>query len=463
MSFVQTADNARFLRAFLRASPYLFAGSAFIAFGLVAAVLACIRRKFEALLVYFALFASLYGLRMWVQSDIVRAAWANSAVYIRSSSAMDFLMPIPAFLFLSAAGLLHRSGRMVGYFLAVVGTTLALVTCTSGLRPAYYFINNAVVIFAVLVLVVNLVRRGSASGPEFVVIRSGLLAFAAFVLLDNVVSATSLGWPKFEAIGFAGLLGSLGYVTALRVFARDQKLAEIQKELDVARHMQLSILPDAFPGSLQFRVEARYAPMTSVAGDFYEYVVAENQRAALLIADVSGHGVPAAMIASMVKMAAASQQSNAASPAKFLAGMNAALFGNTQGQFVTAAYVYLDAAASEFRYSAAGHPPMLLSRNGTVRDIAENGLMLAAFDFAAYTEITFPLQPGDRLLLYTDGVVEATDPAGDFFGRDRLTALLLQTASQSPVQAADAILNAARSWSKTQDDDLTLILCDFRP
>src|SRR5277367_49157 len=128
MAFLQTADDTRFLRAFLHTSPYLFAGSAFIAFGLGATGLAFIRRKFDALLVYFALFASLYGLRMWVQSDIIRSALANSTAFIRFSSAMDFLMPIPAFLFFSAAGLLHRSGRIVGYFLAVVGTSLALIT-----------------------------------------------------------------------------------------------------------------------------------------------------------------------------------------------------------------------------------------------------------------------------------------------------------------------------------------------
>src|SRR5271167_474142 len=138
MAFLQTANDARFLRVFLHTSPYLFAGSAFLAFGLVAAGLAVIRRKFDALLVYFALFASLYGLRMWVQSDIIHTALASSATFVRLSSAMDFLMPIPAFLFFSAAGLLHRSGKIVGYFLAVVGTTLALITCVSGLRPAYY-------------------------------------------------------------------------------------------------------------------------------------------------------------------------------------------------------------------------------------------------------------------------------------------------------------------------------------
>src|SRR5262249_11919175 len=140
-----------------------------------------------------------------------------------------------------------------------------------------------------------------------------------------------------------------------------------------------------FPNSPHFRVAARYVPMTSVAGDFYDFVVADEHQAGLLIADVSGHGVPAALIASMVKLAAASQRAWAGEPARFLSGMNSALLGNTQNQYVTAAYVHLNAESRELRYSAAGHPAMLLLRNGAVTEIAENGLMLAAFEFAVYS------------------------------------------------------------------------------
>src|SRR6202042_2486992 len=101
---------------------------------------------------------------------------------------------------------------------------------------------------------------------------------------------------------------------------------------DIARRIQTSILPPAYPQSAHFHVAARYVPMTAVAGDFYDFLVADQTQAGLLIADVSGHGIPAALIASMVKLAATSQRMHSGEPAKFLAGMNAALFGNTQGQ-----------------------------------------------------------------------------------------------------------------------------------
>jgi sigma-B regulation protein RsbU (phosphoserine phosphatase) len=160
-------------------------------------------------------------------------------------------------------------------------------------------------------------------------------------------------------------------------------------------------------------------------------------------------------------MAAISQRALAAHPAQLLTGMNAALCGNTQGQFVTAAYVYLDADAQELRYAAAGHPAMLLLRNGKVSEVAENGLLLAVSDLEAYSEKTLPLQPGDRLLLYTDGLIEARNAKGELFGEDALSAALSTTADLMPDEAADRLIAAAQNWAKSQDDDLTVLVCDY--
>ena len=105
-----------------------------------------------------------------------------------------------------------------------------------------------------------------------------------------------------EPWGFAFFLATLGYVAAKRSLARDHQFSEIQKELEIARRIQTDILPSAYPASDHFQVAARYVPMTSVAGDFYDFLIADQKHAGLLIADVSGHGVPAALIASMVKL-----------------------------------------------------------------------------------------------------------------------------------------------------------------
>ena len=99
--------------------------------------------------------------------------------------------------------------------------------------------------------------------------------------------------------------------------------------------------------------------MTAVAGDFYDFLVIDPERVGILVADVSGHGVPAALIASMVKVAFAAQKDHADTTAAVLAGMNETLCGRLAGQYVTAAYLFIDTRSRMIRYGAAGHPPML--------------------------------------------------------------------------------------------------------
>jgi sigma-B regulation protein RsbU (phosphoserine phosphatase) len=453
-----TADQV--LQAFRHDAPSLLFGAIIMAVGLVSAAFSALRRKYDRLLIYLGLLAVLYGLRMWMQSQLLFLTMQEWPFYARLASAIDFVVPIPAILFLDAAGFLHRKMRSGTYVLEGILALLALGTLVVGRQNIFYTINAVLIIAALTTLVLISMGRRSAD-RDAVVIRRGLLIFAAFIFWENFRSILGIRLPDIEPIGFVSFLAALGYVAARQALQRDMQLSEIRKELEVARRMQLSILPARFPNSANFRVAARYVPMTSVAGDFYDFIVADDDRAGLLIADVSGHGVPAALIASMVKLAATSQRANAADPARLLSGMNAALCGNTQEQFVTAAYVHLDSISGTLRYSAAGHPPMLLLRRGEVMEISENGLILAAFDHATYTNDTRQLESGDRFLLYTDGIVEAANNQGDFFGQEALSAVLRQTADLTPAAASDQIVSVVQHWSASQDDDLTVLICDY--
>lgn len=448
------------LSAFHRDAPYLFMGAAFVALGIVSAAFSGLRRKRDPLLIYLAVYAVLYGLRMWIQSSLLGLTIHDSISFHRLRVGINYVVPIPAILFFDAAGLLSRVGKIAGYALIVVSIVLSTLTFGLGPTALYDRINSIVVIVAMFALVFQSPPL-AASARDFSIVRRGLLIFVVLVVFDNLRGVFQYTILSLEPFGFAVFLGCLGYVAARRLLEREQQLSKIQEELEVARRIQASILPSEFPPSPNFRVAARYLPMTSVAGDFYDYVVARSGQVGLLIADVSGHGVPAALIASMVKLAAASHRTQAADPAAFLSRMNAVLLGNTQNQFVTAAYAFLDAQAGELRYSAAGHPPMLLLRGGQITAIEKNGLMLAAFDFASYSTLTHRLERGDRLLLYTDGLVEAANPTGDFFGLDALSELFRQTVGLSPSEAGDRIVSKVRGWSTTQEDDLTLILCEY--
>lgn len=447
------------LRVFRHDEPALFAGAAFNTVALISLGFCLARRRWNALLVWLALFASLYGVRLWLETDILRLTLAHDEVLHGVRRAVTFVVPIPAFFFFQAAGLLPRRGKLITGILAVTFTGLAIMAVLGHSLDLIHLINNVIVIVALLWVLVRAYRHGSRD-RDFIVLRRGLLCFALLALWDNVGGVRLLR-ADLEPYGFAVLLASLGYVAARHAFQREEELNEIQKELSVARNIQLSLLPAAFPGSSAFRVAALYVPMTSVAGDFYDFVVADSHSAGLLIADVSGHGVPAALIASMVKMAAISQRGHAAHPGQLLTGMNRALFSNTQGQYVTAAYAYLDAGRGELRYAAAGHPAMLLLRKGEVIEVAENGLLLAAVDAIEYSERAVAMQPGDRIVLYTDGIVEARNGAGRIFGEDALTAAATSSASLEPEEAAKSVIGSVQAWAPKQDDDLTILVCDY--
>jgi sigma-B regulation protein RsbU (phosphoserine phosphatase) len=437
---------------------YLFFGAVLITFGLIAGVFAFWGRKFDAMLMWLALFAILYGLRLWLQLEFVGFLLPRTVFVERLRVAINYLVPIPAFFYLASAGFIGRQGRKVSVLLSIVFGALFVGCMVIGFRTAFDLINNVLVIGSLIVLVIQSLRMKSTK--DFVIVRIGLLVFVVFALFDNITGALRHS-PHKEPWGFAVFLAALGYVAARRKVQQDQEFSTIQKELEIARRIQMDILPSGFPQSAHFEVAARYVPMTSVAGDFYDFLVADEGQAGLLIADVAGHGVPAALIASMVKMAATSQRANVGDPGVFLAGMNAVLCGNTQKQFVTAAVVYLDAGTGSLRYSAAGHPPMLLLRGGEVMDVEENGLLLAAFSFATYSTTVHSLEPGDRLMLYTDGIVEAANAEADEFGRDRLGALMRETATLSPKQAVDHIVDVVQRWARAQGDDLTLLVCDY--
>lgn len=448
------------LNAFRRDEIQLFIAAASIAVGLATVGFSFIRRRFDRLLSFFAWFAVLYGIRLWMQSSVHGLMVRPSPFLERADFALSFFVSIPAFLFFEASGFIKRAGRVTVYCVCLLEMALIAAVFT-GLPLEMLDRANSAIVIVGSVTIGLLVIRHPREKEAALVFRIGLLIFIGFVLWTN--GAELFGHRSaVELYGFAAFLCCLGYVAARTALDRDLQLNSIQQELEIARRIQFSILPKELPAQESFAIAARYVPMTSVAGDFYEFIASENSGLGLLIADVSGHGVPAALIASMVKVAVQSQQQCWETPERLLAGVNDVLCGNTQNQFVTAAYVHLNKTRGEFRYGAAGHPPMLLLRRGQVIQIIENGLVLALMPGAAFTSITQSLLTGDRLLLYTDGITEATNSQGEEFGYNRLSELLLSSASKTAEEAADEILNSVKCWSPRQNDDLTIIICDYR-
>jgi serine phosphatase RsbU (regulator of sigma subunit) len=248
-----------------------------------------------------------------------------------------------------------------------------------------------------------------------------------------------------------------------------RQLVEINLELEMARQIQLSILPSDTPKIPGLDIVARYLPMTSVAGDFYDFIILDDKRVGILVADVSGHGLPSALIASMLQVALTAQVAHASEPERVLSGLNQALCGKFERNFVTAAYVFVDMEKKLMTYAGAGHPPLLFSRKSTgkVSAVSENGLFLGMFPEATYSSLELPVQAEDRVVLYTDGIPETTNPSEQEFGTARFINFMEKNQSLTVDQFADGLLDELSRWSEQprgqgQQDDITVLTIDFK-
>jgi serine phosphatase RsbU (regulator of sigma subunit) len=249
--------------------------------------------------------------------------------------------------------------------------------------------------------------------------------------------------------------------------ANERQLASLGEEMRAATRIQTSILPRTTPKLDSFTIAVRYAPMTAVAGDFYDFLAVRPGGLGIIVADVAGHGVPAALVASMVKVAVSSRITEGEHPGRIMAGLNSTLCSEARGQYATAVYVYLDEERRVGCYSAAGHPPLLLWRRTTriLLRLNETGLLLGVRPNELYSQANFSLQAGDRILIYTDGLLEAANPLGLEFGEGRLEDFIHAHEDLSADRFAERALEEVLAWPgngnpKSQADDITVVVVD---
>jgi len=455
------------------------AAIALLSIAFVAIALFFFRRKTRDLtLIYFSLFCSLYAVRLLTTVRSFRSLFDQPATfwrYLNWDITCTLLIPFGLFFYQVGGEYFRRSLRWLvaaqmlfavfGIFAAALGISLAKLNVA----------NSIVVLTTFIVITLSISAGRLRPGPgqpitrEMRVFITGLAMWGVFVVQANLLGLKLVSGNNLEFIGFLVFVGCLGYISAHRIFANEERLLAIHKELEIARRIQSSILPQTVPALSGLDLAARYAPMSAVAGDFYDFLLVDEKHLGVLIADVTGHGIPAALIASMLKVAFAAQASHAHDPARVLAGLNSALCGKFEEHFVTAAYLFVDLESRMLRYSAAGHPPLMLatSADGTVREIEENGLMLGLFSEATYSSVEIRIGSGDRCLLYTDGVFEASNTAREEFGKSRCKQFLESHRHLPAARFADDLLTSIAAFSglsstRAQEDDITLLVLDFQ-
>ena len=244
-------------------------------------------------------------------------------------------------------------------------------------------------------------------------------------------------------------------------------VSRLECELRAAQVFQQSLLPDRTASLNGFEISFLYEPCDELGGDFCDYVLQDDAPVAILVSDVSGHGAPSAMITGMVKQAFHAAVQEEFAPTAILERIVAASRLFPDGKYVTATAVRFRPASMVLEYANAGHPPgLLLSHDGSVVPLEPSAPMIHPALPEWHCELrALPMEKGDQLLLYTDGLTEAQNGDGDDFGFERLVALASPFAGPISVEAGSAnLLTTLRqelarfAGGRPLDDDLTLAL-----
>lgn len=438
--------------------PFVGIASIVLAAAIVAIVLSKLRAH-AGLLFWLGIFALIYAIRLFFENGLILAAsQADPKAFQLVVALLTYVIPIPYALFSREYfGPGWKNSFVIWLWCEIVFAPLAIAAVLFGFHPVFaFYVNNTLIIAGTLLVMLHLLLRRTAVSA---VLKSGIAVTCALVILNNFRFRPA--GINLEPVGFLMLLSVLGFTASQEAISKERKLTEVEHELATARRIQSSILPLAPPELPGLRIASRYQPMTAVAGDFYDFLQIREDLLTILVADVSGHGVPAALVASTLKICFASQTGHASDPAKILAGLNTMLRPVLADEYVTAACAAVDLSAKTVTYSGAGHPPALLLHNhsGQVVQLAENGLFIGPFPQATYSNISVPFISGDKLLLYTDGITEATISGGEEFGIARLTNFLLSAGNIPPAEFIDQLFG--KIATNTQEDDRTAVLAQF--
>ena len=368
---------------------------------------------------------------------------------------------------------LHEDGTMAGYVMADISMNDVMNTRQTfliGLLALLAGLTAAFVVGFLLILRRKVIRPidllTQATGAFIQNNEEELAAGTAQVNVPQIrtgdeVEQLADAFRKMEE-------DMLAYIRSFMAVTAEKE--RIGAELNVATQIQADMLPrifPAFPARTEFDIYATMDPAKEVGGDFYDFFLVDDDHLAVVVADVSGKGVPAALFMVIAKTLIKNHAQNRETPAEVFTHTNAQLCeGNDAGLFVTAWMAVLEISTGKLTYVNAGHNPPLLQRAGGSYEWLKSrpGFVLAGMEGMRYRENEMELNPGDRLFLYTDGVTEATDANKELYGDDRLQAALDRQGNVPVRQLLTGIKESIDAFvgDAEQFDDITMLGLEYR-
>jgi len=292
---------------------------------------------------------------------------------------------------------------------------------------------------------------------------------APIISNDEVIGVFDLESDELDAysqddLEVLMLLASQVAIIIEKVMLHEQLIEKkrLEGQLEVARQVQLELLPARDPELDGYDISAYNFPSEEVSGDYYDWVSIYEDQIAIVIADVSGKGVPASLLMAFLRASLRAATHIGYATHISMAKVNYLLWESIErNQFVTAFYGILDGTNRTLSFSNAGHnPPLLLEAGGKHRFIERGGLPLGMFRDTRYHEYYLSFQPGDVLVLYTDGATEAGNPNGEEFGRDRLAAAVKANGGLNARDLVSSLQREVLDWTDGvgAGDDVTFFV-----
>jgi sigma-B regulation protein RsbU (phosphoserine phosphatase) len=248
----------------------------------------------------------------------------------------------------------------------------------------------------------------------------------------------------------------------------ETEMARKNAELQIAAEIQRNFLPETLPKTEGFDIAAKSIPAKEVGGDFFDVIPLEvmpisSSRTGIMIADVSGKGVPAALFMALSRIVVRVTAMWFRKPSEVISFANPIIANNSKtGMFVTLFYGVIDKDTRTLTYVNAGHnPPIVLrKKTGEIEELTLTGMAVGALEDATYSQQEIPLAPGDVMVLYTDGITEAVNDREEMYDLPRLIETIRNNSNSSSKELADEIISSVFAFSGTtpQFDDITLMV-----
>jgi sigma-B regulation protein RsbU (phosphoserine phosphatase) len=234
----------------------------------------------------------------------------------------------------------------------------------------------------------------------------------------------------------------------------------LERDLALARELQFRLLPQSRPKLTNLEIAAKFVPARAIGGDLYDFVSYSQSRTALVIGDVSGKGAPAAIYAALVGGILRSHAPIEPGPAEMLSAVNYSLGERRiEGQFVSLIYAVWNDPERSLQVANSGLPRPIHCRDGKIKVIEATGLPLGLFEEADYDEFTFQAKPGDVFVFFSDGILDASNRAGELFGRTEVEKIVSECSENSAESIVTSLFKAVAEYASGMDpfDDQTVV------